>query len=94
MSQTNTDQALAALEAAQDAFSPIADEMHWAREALKRSKSKVNIARYIAASAAFDAGLELCDSLHEAVALAEKQDSAVQARTDQEAAEAAEPKFL
>lgn len=90
---TNFEIAHAKLTAAQDAFDAIAAENTAARNALKRSKSKANIARYCAAATAFDAALEEIQKLHDAVEDAEVLDAALAAQAEKSEMDAMQPTF-
>lgn len=68
---TELETAITKLTAAQDAFVVIADEYRFAYNALKRSKSKLNKARFAAASNAYDVAHDEIQKLHDDVALAE-----------------------
>lgn len=89
-----TDTALKNLEAAQDAFGPIATEANHARAALKRSKSKKNIIRFTDASEAFEIALAHIETLHDAVEAAEAEDAAAELEAAELARREEEPAFL
>jgi len=90
---TTIEQAYAALNQTQDDFTLIARELDHARNAVKRSKSKANVARFIAAEDAFDAGLEICDAAYAVVDAAREAEEDAAAVAEALALAAEQPSF-
>lgn len=67
---SHTDKAYEALNAAQDAFEPIAAEYRAAHTSWKKRKTKGTKERYYASIMAFDKAMDEIDALHEAVQVA------------------------
>ena len=65
------------LAKAQEAFEPISNEYKAAREAYKRSRSKKNAQRYVAAETAWNAAFDEIQALHKACDEAEKLDDKI-----------------
>lgn len=83
--------ALAELDAAQEAFAPVSIELRNAREAIRRGKTKANLARFNAAGAAFDEALARCDRAHAALEAAQAIDGALEAQAIAQAEAFAQP---
>ena len=91
---TNVIAALAHLDAAQEAFAPIAQELNHARAALKRSNSKINRKQFIAAEEAFEVALRECDEAHEALMEAHDADEASKLAAKKAEAAALQPLLI
>ena len=91
---TNVIEALAHLDATQEAFAPVARELNHARAALKRSNSKINRERFLAAEEVFEVALRHCDEAHEALMEAHDADAANQLAAAKAEADALQPLLI